>query len=121
MSISVGCCQMACEVAGFLEQFPSAVDVVLVNSERWTEYHKAIMDALAEGVRMFFATAQAPAIRKRPRGVQGESAVRSEKRTARLPSVWSRNRSVPRRQRQVEDGYQRVGLQEAVSGNIFDR
>ena len=36
-----------------LEQFPGAVDVVLVNSERWTEYHKAIMDALTEGVRMF--------------------------------------------------------------------
>ena len=44
---------MACEVAPFLEQFPSAVDVVLVRSERWTEEHKAIMDALTEGVRMF--------------------------------------------------------------------
>ena len=44
---------MACEVAGFLEQFPGAVDVVLSNSDRWTEYHKAIMEALTEGVRMF--------------------------------------------------------------------
>ena len=44
---------MACEVAEFLEQFPGAVDIVLVKSERWTEYHKAIMEALAEGVRMF--------------------------------------------------------------------
>ena len=53
MSISVCFCQMACEVASFLEQFPGAVDVVLVRSERWTEEHKAIMDALTEGVRMF--------------------------------------------------------------------
>ena len=44
---------MACEVAEFLEQFPGAVDVVLVRSERWTEEHKAIMDALTEGVRVF--------------------------------------------------------------------
>ena len=44
---------MACEVTGFLEQFPGAVDIVLVKSERWTEYHKAIMEALTEGVRMF--------------------------------------------------------------------
>ena len=44
---------MACEVAEFLEQFPGAVDIVLVKSERWTEYHKAIMEALAEGVRVF--------------------------------------------------------------------
>ena len=44
---------MACEVAAFLEQFPGAVDIVLVKSERWTEYHKAIMEALTEGVRMF--------------------------------------------------------------------
>ena len=44
---------MACEVAAFLEQFPGAVDVALVNSEQWTEYHKAIMEALTEGVRMF--------------------------------------------------------------------
>ena len=47
---------MACEVAGLLEQFPSAVDEVLVHSERWTEYDKAIMDALVEGVRMFLRT-----------------------------------------------------------------
>ena len=45
--------KMACEVAGFLEQFPGAVHVVLLNSDRWTEYHKAIMEALTEGVRMF--------------------------------------------------------------------
>ena len=44
---------MACEVAPFLEQCPGAVDVVLVRSERWTEEHKALMDALTEGVRMF--------------------------------------------------------------------
>lgn len=44
---------MACEVAEFLEQFPGAVDIVLVKSERWTEYHKAVMEALTEGVRMF--------------------------------------------------------------------
>ena len=44
---------MPCEVAEFLEQFPGAVDVVLVRSERWTEEHKAIMDARADGVRMF--------------------------------------------------------------------
>ena len=53
---------MACEVAAFLEQFPGAVDVVLVHSERWTEHHRAIMDALVEGVRMFFSNAQAPVI-----------------------------------------------------------
>ena len=47
---------MACEVAPFLEQFPGAVDVVLVRSERWTEEHKAIMDALTEGVRVFLRT-----------------------------------------------------------------
>ena len=44
---------MAFEVAGILEQFPGAVDIVLVKSERWTEDHKAIMEALTEGVRMF--------------------------------------------------------------------
>ena len=47
---------MACEVAEFLEQLPVAVDVVLVRSERWTEEHKARMDALTEGVRMFLRT-----------------------------------------------------------------
>ena len=47
---------MACEVPPFLEQCPSAVDVVLVRSERWTEEHKAIMDALTEGVRVFLRT-----------------------------------------------------------------
>ena len=49
---------MACEVADFLEQFfleqfPGVVDIVLVRSERWTEEHKALMDALTEAVRMF--------------------------------------------------------------------
>ena len=29
---------------------------MLVHSERWTEYDKAIMDALVEGVRMFLRT-----------------------------------------------------------------
>ena len=47
---------MACEVAAFLKQFPGAVDVALVNSERWTEYHKAIMEALTDGARMFLRT-----------------------------------------------------------------
>ena len=47
---------MACEAAPFLEQFPGAVDMVLVKSERWTEYHKEIMEALTEGVRMFLRT-----------------------------------------------------------------
>ena len=56
MSISAGFREMACEMAMCLEQFPRAVDVVLVNSERWTEYHKAIMEALTEGVRMFLRT-----------------------------------------------------------------
>ena len=55
-SISAGVLKMACEVATFLKEFPGAVDVVLVNSERWTEYHKAIMEALTEGVRMFLRT-----------------------------------------------------------------
>ena len=45
--------KMACEVAAFLEQFQGETEVVLVHSERWTEYHKAIMEALTEGVRMF--------------------------------------------------------------------
>ena len=52
---------MACEVADFLEQlflerFPGVVDIFPVRSERWTEEHKAIMDALTEGVRMFLRT-----------------------------------------------------------------
>ena len=47
---------MACEVVAFLEQFPGRVDVVLVRSERWTEFHRAIMEALTEGVRMFLRT-----------------------------------------------------------------
>ena len=53
MSISVCFNQMACEVAPFLEQCLGAVDVVLVRSERWIEEHKAIMEALTKGVRMF--------------------------------------------------------------------
>ena len=44
---------MACEVTGILEHFPGAVDIVLVKSERWTECHKTIMEALTEGVRTF--------------------------------------------------------------------
>ena len=44
---------MACEVTEFLEQFPGAADVALVNSEQWTEHHRAIMEALTEGVRVF--------------------------------------------------------------------
>ena len=44
---------MACEAAPLLVQFPDAVDVALVHSERWTEYHRALMEALTEGVRVF--------------------------------------------------------------------
>ena len=47
---------MACEPAPLLEQFPDAVDVVRVHSERWTEYHRALMEALTEGVMMFLRT-----------------------------------------------------------------
>ncbi len=53
---------MACDAAALLKQFPGAVDVVLVQTVRWTEFHRAIMDALAEGVRMFFAKPHSPAI-----------------------------------------------------------
>ena len=56
---------MACEVAPFLEQRPGAIDVVLVRAERWTEEHKAIMEALTEG-------------RKARRRIHGVSAVRNE-------------------------------------------
>ena len=84
---------MACEVAPFLEQRPGAIDVVLVRSERWTEGHKAIMDALTEGV-----TAQAPAIRTTLRRIPEVSAVCSKRHIASLPSVRSRACSVPRRQ-----------------------
>ena len=95
---------MACEVADFLEQlflerFPGVVDIVLVRSERWTEEHKALMHTLTEGVMMFFATAQAPVIRTTPRRIPEVSAVRSERRIASLPFVWSRTWSLPRRQR----------------------
>ena len=44
---------MSCGVAPFLEQLPGAIDVVLVRTERWTEEHKAVMDARTDGVRMF--------------------------------------------------------------------
>ena len=47
---------MARGVAPFLEQLPGAIDVVLVRSERWTEEHKALMDALTEGARIFLRT-----------------------------------------------------------------
>ena len=47
---------MACEVAAFLEQFPGEAHVVLVHSEQWTECHRAVMEALIEGVRMFLRT-----------------------------------------------------------------
>ena len=45
--------KMACELAEFLEPNPGEVDVVRLNSDRWTEDHKVIMEALTEGVRMF--------------------------------------------------------------------
>ena len=45
--------KMACELVKFLEQNPGEVDVVRLNSDRWTEDHKVIMEALTEGVRMF--------------------------------------------------------------------
>ena len=48
--------KMACEVAAFLEQFPGEAHVVLVHSEQWTECHRAAMEALTEGVRMFLRT-----------------------------------------------------------------
>ena len=47
---------MACELATFLEQFPGETHVVLVHSEQWTEFHRAVMEALTEGVRMFLRT-----------------------------------------------------------------
>ena len=52
------CCflYMACDVAAFLEQFPGEAEVVLVHSEQWTECHRAVMEALTEGVRMFLRT-----------------------------------------------------------------
>ena len=43
---------MVCDLAADLKQFPDAY-VVRVGSERWSEYHTAIMEALTEGVRMF--------------------------------------------------------------------
>ena len=47
---------MACEATPFLEQFPDAVDVVLVHSDRWTECHRALLEALTDGVRIFLRT-----------------------------------------------------------------
>ena len=44
---------MACELAEFLEHNPGEVDVVRLNSDRWTEDHKVMMEALTEGVRIF--------------------------------------------------------------------
>ena len=44
---------MACELAEFLEPNPGEVDVVRLNSDRWTEDHKVMMEALTEGVRIF--------------------------------------------------------------------
>ena len=44
---------MACDLAADVKQIPDASDVVRVGSERWTEYHRAVMDALVEGVKMF--------------------------------------------------------------------
>ena len=38
------------KTAPLLEQFPDAVDLVLVHSERWTEYHTTIREALTESV-----------------------------------------------------------------------
>ena len=91
--------KMACELAVFLEHNPGKVDVVRLSSDRWTEDHKVIMEALTEGVRMFFVTAQAPAIRTTLRRIPEVSAVRSKRHIASLVSVRSRTWSVPRRQR----------------------
>ena len=44
---------MACDVAADLKQFPDASDVVRVGSQRWSEYHTAVLEALTEGVRLF--------------------------------------------------------------------
>ena len=47
---------MACEATALHEQFPDDVDLVLVHSDWWTECHRALMEALTEGVRMFLRT-----------------------------------------------------------------
>ena len=47
---------MPCELAEFVEQNPGEVDVVRLNSDRWTEDHKVMMEALTEGVRIFLRT-----------------------------------------------------------------
>ena len=44
---------MACELAEFLEHNPGEVDVVRLNSDRWTEDRKVMLEALKEGVRSF--------------------------------------------------------------------
>ena len=44
--------KMACELVEFLEHNPGEVDVVRLNSDRWTEDHKVMMEALIEGVRI---------------------------------------------------------------------
>ena len=79
---------MACEVTGFCEQFPGAVDIVLVKSERWTEYHKAIMEALTEGVRMFLRRRKHLSFEQFLDEFKECQAVRSERRIASLPVVW---------------------------------
>ena len=43
---------MSCELAEFLEHNPGEVDVVRLNSDRWTEDHKVMMEAFTEGVRI---------------------------------------------------------------------
>ena len=47
---------MACKATALHEQFPDDVDLVLVHSDLWTECHRALMEALTEGVRMFLRT-----------------------------------------------------------------
>ena len=44
---------MTCDLAADLKQFPDASDVVRVGSERWSERHTNIFEALCEGVRDF--------------------------------------------------------------------
>ena len=47
---------MTCDLAADLRQFPDASDVVRVGSDRWTERHTNIMEALCEGVQKFLRT-----------------------------------------------------------------
>ena len=44
---------MTCDLTADLKQFPDASDVVRVGSERWTERHTNILEALCEGVQDF--------------------------------------------------------------------